>query len=157
MVLGTRSAVFAPLENLGMIILDEEQEGSYQSEQIPRYHARDVAKYRCSESGAVLLLGSATPTVESAYYAQTGRYHAFSLRQRYNAKPLPEVIIADLREELRKGNSRAVSGILCEQLRQNIARGEQSILFPQPPGATAGCCCAASAARCRSAPAAASP
>ncbi len=128
-VLGTRSAVFAPLENLGMIILDEEQEGSYQSEQIPRYHARDVAKYRCSESGAVLLLGSATPTVESAYYAQTGRYHAFSLRQRYNAKPLPEVIIADLREELRKGNSRAVSGILCEQLRQNIARGEQSILF----------------------------
>ena len=128
-VLGTRSAVFAPLHDLGMIILDEEQEGSYQSEQIPRYHARDVAKYRCSESKAVLLLGSATPTVETAYYAKTGRYHAFSLRQRYNARPLPEVIIADLRQELRNGNGGAISGILSEHLRQNIERGEQSILF----------------------------
>ena len=128
-VLGTRSAVFAPLQNIGMIILDEEQENSYQSENLPRYHARDVAKYLCSEHKAVLLLGSATPTVESAYFAQIGRYHAFSLRRRYNERPLPEVIIADLRREIREGNSSAISSVLRQQLEENIRRGEQSILF----------------------------
>ena len=81
-VLGTRSAVFAPLENLGLVILDEEQENSYQSENLPRYHARDIAKYLCAENDAVLLLGSATPTVESAYFAKTGRYHLFTLQHR---------------------------------------------------------------------------
>ncbi len=128
-VLGTRSAVFAPLKNLGMIILDEEQENSYQSENIPRYHARDVAKYRCSESGASLVLGSATPTVESSYYARTGRYHQFFLRYRYNARPLPQVILADLRRELRMGNGGTISSMLREELQKNIERGEQSILF----------------------------
>ena len=128
-VLGTRSAVFAPLPDLGMIILDEEQEGSYHSEQTPRYHARDVAKYRCSESGAVLVLGSATPTVESAYYAQTGRYRLFPLRRRYNAMALPEVTVADLRQELRQGNSGVISESLRRELAENLRRGEQTILF----------------------------
>ena len=128
-VLGTRSAVFAPLENLGMVILDEEQEGTYQSENPPRYHARDVAKYLCAQQKATLVLGSATPTVESAYFAQTGRYHSFSIRGRYNQRPLPRVILADMRQEVRGGNSGAVSGVLEGELRQNIERGEQSILF----------------------------
>ena len=128
-VLGTRSAVFAPLSNLGMVILDEEQENSYQSENLPRYHARDVAKFLCTENNAVLLLGSATPTVESAYYAKTGRYHAFSIQKRYQDRPLPRVLLADLRQEVKRGNSGSISGVLYEQLRQNIERGEQSILF----------------------------
>ena len=128
-VLGTRSAVFAPLPNLGMIILDEEQENSYQSEQLPRYHARDVAKYRCVEAKATLVLGSATPTVESMYAAQTGRYRLFTIRERYNAQPLPEVILADLRQEIRAGNSGTISSVLRQELEENIRRGEQSILF----------------------------
>ena len=128
-VLGTRSAVFAPLRNLGMVILDEEQESSYQSENLPRYHARDVAKFLCTESGAVLLLGSATPTVETAYYAKTGRYHSFSIQKRYNDRPLPQVILADMRQEIKAGNSGAISSVLYEELKQNIERGEQSILF----------------------------
>ena len=128
-VLGTRSAVFAPLPNLGMVILDEEQEGSYQSENLPRYHARDVAKFLCAENNAALLLGSATPTVETAYFAKTGRYHAFSIQKRYNDRPLPRVILADLRQEVKAGNSGSISGVLYEELRQNIERGEQSILF----------------------------
>jgi len=128
-VLGTRSAVFAPLKNLGLIILDEEQEGSYQSENAPRYHARDVAKYRCSENNAALVLGSATPTVESAFFARTGRYHQFKLNYRYNARALPAVYLADMRQELRQGNAGSIGTLLCEQLRENIRLGEQSILF----------------------------
>ena len=128
-VLGTRSAVFAPLPNLGMVILDEEQENSYQSENLPRYHARDVAKFLCTEQNAVLLLGSATPTVESAYFAKTGRYRAFSIQKRYQDRPLPRVLLADLRQEVKRGNSGSISGVLYEQLQQNIERGEQSILF----------------------------
>ena len=128
-VLGTRSAVFAPLKNLGMVILDEEQENSYQSENLPRYHARDVAKFLCAENDAVLVLGSATPTVETAYYAKTGRYRAFAIHKRYNDRPLPQVIVADMRREVKLGNSGVISGVLYEQLKQNIERGEQSILF----------------------------
>ena len=128
-VLGTRSAVFAPLQNLGLIILDEEQETSYQSENPPRYHARDVAQFRCAQSGALLLLGSATPTVETMYYAREGHYQVFPLYRRYNEKALPEVFIADLRDELRAGNETAVSEPLRSALEENLARGEQSILF----------------------------
>ncbi len=142
-VLGTRSAVFAPLKNLGMIILDEEQENSYQSENPPRYHARDVAKYRCSESGAALLLGSATPTVESSYYARTGRYHQFFLRYRYNARPLPQVVLADLRQEVRAGNSGIISAPLKKALEETIARGEQSILFLNRRGSSRMLLCGA--------------
>ena len=128
-VLGTRSAVFAPLPNLGLIILDEEQEGSYQSENPPRYHARDIAQFRCAQRDALVLLGSATPTVETAYYAKRGRYQVFSLHKRFNDLPLPEVLIADMKDELRQGNDTSIGSTLRVELQKNIARGEQSILF----------------------------
>ena len=128
-VLGTRSAVFAPLPDLGLIIMDEEQEPTYCSENPPRYHTRDVAQFRCAQSGALLLLGSATPTVETMYYAREGHYQVFPLYRRYNEKALPEVFIADLRDELRAGNETAVSEPLRSALEENLARGEQSILF----------------------------
>ena len=128
-VLGTRSAVFAPLPDLGLIILDEEQEGSYQSENPPRYHARDIAQFRCAQRDALVLLGSATPTVETAYYAKRGRYQVFSLHKRFNDLPLPEVLIADMKDELRQGNDTSIGSALRSELEKNIARGEQSILF----------------------------
>lgn len=128
-VIGTRSAVFAPLRDLGILILDEEQEPTYKSEQLPRYHARDIAKYRCVQERAVLLLGSATPAVESFYRAKTGVYHAFSIARRYNERSLPQVMIADLREELRAGNGGTVSLLLKSEIEKNLASGEQTILF----------------------------
>ena len=128
-VLGTRSAVFAPLENLGMIILDEEHESSYQSENPPRYHARDVAKFLCAQHSAVLVLGSATPSVESTFQAQRGVYQKLILRSRYNRQPLPRVVIADMREEVRAGNAGTISAPLRRELEKNLASGEQSILF----------------------------
>lgn len=134
-VVGTRSAVFAPLPELGLIILDEEQEGSYKSENVPKYHARDVAKYRCAQNGALLVLGSATPSIETMYLARNGVYHLFSLRRRYNEQALPEVHIADLREELKAGNGGTISRPLRSALAENMARGEQSILFLNRRGA----------------------
>ena len=128
-VLGTRSAIFAPVRNLGLIVLDEEQEGSYQSENPPRYHTRDVAKFLCARFSATLLLGSATPSVESFHAAEKGTYHLFTLRQRYNARALPRVSIADLREEIRRGNPGIIGGLLRQELTENLQRGEQSILF----------------------------
>lgn len=128
-VLGTRSAVFSPLKNLGILILDEEQEDSYQSENPPRYHARDVAKFRCAQDNALLLLGSATPSVESAWSARRGIYQHDLLRKRYNEKALPRVVIADLRKEVQNGNSGAVGKILQQEIEKNLASGEQSILF----------------------------
>ena len=128
-VLGTRSAIFAPLRNLGLIILDEEQEGSYQSENPPRYHTRDVAKYLCGRQGATLVLGSATPAVETAWAAESGIYHRVLLRQRYNRQALPEVMVADLREEIRAGNPGLIGAVLRRELERNLSRGEQSILF----------------------------
>ena len=128
-VLGTRSAVFAPLEGLGMVILDEEHEDSYQSENAPRYHARDVAKFLCAQQGAALVLGSATPSVETTFQAQRGTYQKLILRSRYNQQPLPRVLIADMRDEVRSGNSGAVSAPLRRELEENLRRGEQSILF----------------------------
>ena len=128
-VLGTRSAVFAPLPDLGLIILDEEQEGSYQSENPPRYHARDIAQFRCAQRDALVLLGSATPTVETAYYAKRGRYQVFSLHKRFNDLPLPKVLIADMKDELRQGNETSIGHALCAELEKNLERGEQSILF----------------------------
>ncbi|NLB28980.1 MAG: DEAD/DEAH box helicase, partial [Clostridiales bacterium] len=103
-VIGTRSAVFAPLENIGLIVIDEEQEHTYKSESSPRYQARDVAKYRCAHYGAMLLLGSATPSVESMYNAQNGVYTLAKLPDRYNARALPDVLIADIKEDLRLGH-----------------------------------------------------
>ena len=128
-VIGTRSAVFAPLPELGLIILDEEQESSYQSENPPRYHARDIAQFRCAQNDALMLLGSATPTIETAYYAKRGRYQVFSLYKRFNDLPLPEVLISDMRQELREGNEGSLGTALRAELSGNLARREQSILF----------------------------
>ena len=128
-VLGTRSAVFAPLTNLGIIIMDEEQEGTYTSENPPRYQTRDVAQFRCAKQNALLLLGSATPTVETSYYARNGRYEVFHLDRRYNEQSLPDVTIADMRKELRAGNAGVLSAPLRAELAANLDRGEQSILF----------------------------
>ena len=97
-VIGTRSAVFAPVSDLGIIIMDEEQEDTYKSENSPRYHARDVAKFLCARAKALLVLGSATPDVSSRYWAETGRYSFFTLPHRYNAMQLPTVQIADMRQ-----------------------------------------------------------
>ena len=135
-VVGTRSAVFAPLDRLGVIILDEEQEPSYKSEQTPRYHARDVAKYRCAKSGALLLMGSATPSVETMYFAQQGVYHLLRLTQRFNAKEMPQVTIVDMKEELRRGNGTCISTALQQELSRNIECGEQAILFLNRRGAS---------------------
>lgn len=128
-VVGTRSAIFAPVQNLGAVILDEEQEPSYKSEQTPRYHARDAAKYRCAKANAMLLMGSATPLVESMYYAKHGQYQLFEMPLRYNERELPDVQIVDMRQELRAGNGSCISKALLEQLKQTIDRGEQAILF----------------------------
>ena len=128
-VLGTRSALFAPLKNLGLIIMDEEQEGSYQSENVPRYDAREVAKYLCVREKAALVFGSATPTVETAWAAEQGSYQKALLRRRYNENALPEVLIADLRQEILNGNPGLISTTLRQELEKNLAAGEQSILF----------------------------
>lgn len=135
-VIGTRSAVFAPLPDLGLIVLDEEQETSYKSEQAPRYHARDVARYRCVKHGALLLLGSATPSVESMYHAKNGKYHLFTMKRRYSEQGLPEVSIVDMKEELRDGNGGVISRKLARELGDTISNGEQAILFLNRRGAS---------------------
>jgi primosomal protein N' (replication factor Y) len=128
-VVGTRSAVFAPFEHIGLMILDEEAEPSYKSDAAPRYHAREVAKFRILQHKAVLLLGSATPSVESYYKAKAGVYHLFTMTKRYAGAVLPEVYLVDRTEELRQGNSSALSTMLRQELQKNLDRGEQSILF----------------------------
>jgi primosomal protein N' (replication factor Y) len=135
-VVGTRSAVFAPVRDLGLLIIDEEQEHTYKSENNPRYHARDVAKFRCVSAGALLLLGSATPSVESMYSAERGKYKLFRLDTRYNTREMPPVIIADMKKELKNGNGGTISAILLGELRTNLDRGEQSILFLNRRGAS---------------------
>ena len=135
-VIGTRSAVFAPLRNLGLLILDEEQESTYKSENVPKYHARDVAKYRCAQNDALLVLGSATPSVESMYHARRGDYRLFTLRRRYNEQAMPEVLIADMKQELRVGNGTSLSGPLRAGLAAAMETGEQSILFLNRRGAS---------------------
>ncbi len=135
-VIGTRSAVFAPLKDLGLIVVDEEQEGSYQSENIPRYHAREVAKFRCVQQRALLLLSSATPSVETMYQARRGAYHLFTMTQRYNQRPLPPVEIVDMKRELREGNGSDLSGVLTRALEETEARGEQAILLLNRRGAS---------------------
>lgn len=109
-VVGTRSAVFAPLPDIGVIIIDEEQEHTYHSESAPRYSAHDVAKRRAAAHGALLLLASATPSTESYYAAQTGRYTLVELSERYNHMPLPEVRLVDMREELAAATHRPSAG-----------------------------------------------
>ncbi|MBQ3216222.1 MAG: primosomal protein N' [Oscillospiraceae bacterium] len=128
-ILGTRSAVFAPAKELGLLIVDEEQEHTYKSENTPRYHAREVAIYRANQEGAPVLLGSATPCVESMYRARTGVYSLYTLQQRYNQRALPPVQIVDMKQELKEGNATAISEALYLALRENIAAEKQSILF----------------------------
>ncbi len=128
-VVGTRSAVFAPCVNLGIIIVDEEQEHSYKSENSPRYDAREVALWRGVKENALVLLGSATPSVESMYRARTGVYSLYTLRSRYNGRPLPPVQIVDMREELRAGNDRIFSSYLTDAIADARADGKQTILF----------------------------
>lgn len=128
-VIGTRSAVFAPVKNLGIIVIDEEGEGTYKSESAPRYHARDVAKQRCFYHNAFLLLASATPSLESYYNAKIGRYSLFELDERYNNAVLPDVYIVDMRIEQQNGNHSAFSMPLIEEMRKNLENGEQSILL----------------------------
>jgi primosomal protein N' (replication factor Y) len=140
-VVGTRSAVFAPVQNLGLLVIDEEQEHTYKSENTPRYHARDIAKFRCVAAGALLLLGSATPSVESMYSAAAGKYRLYRLDMRYNAQELPPVIIADMKKELKSGNGGTISAVLLRELRLNIDRGEQSILFLNRRGASTMVAC----------------
>ena len=128
-VVGTRSAVFAPVRNLGLLILDEEQEHTYKSENSPRYHAREIALYRGAKAGALVLLGSATPSIESMYKAKHGDYTLYTLKKRYNEKNLPQAQIVDLKQEIRQGNATSISLPLEEKLRDNIIAGRQSILF----------------------------
>lgn len=126
---GTRSAVFAPFEKLGLIILDEEHEHTYKSEMSPRFHAREVAKFRCAYHKGLLVLASATPSIESAYAAQTGRYGYAGLPNRYGTAQLPEVIVADMNEEQLAGNTTTFSSILLDALEENLKQGHQSILL----------------------------
>ena len=128
-VIGTRSAVFAPLPRVGLIILDEEGEHSYKSEQSPRYHAADVAKARCRYHNAVLMLASATPSLESRYLAERGVYHLLRMDQRYNQAPLPAVTVVDMNTERMNGNGSPFSVTLTEALLENLQNGEQSILL----------------------------
>ncbi|MDD6189818.1 MAG: primosomal protein N' [Clostridiales bacterium] len=140
-VVGTRSAVFAPVSRLGLLIMDEEQEYTYKSENNPRYHARDVAKFICVQENALLLLGSATPSVESMYGAVSGKYKLFRMDRRYNQKALPGVIIADMKSELRGGNGGSLSSVLCAELEKNLRAGEQSILFINRRGSSSAVTC----------------
>ena len=134
-VIGTRSAIFAPAEDLGIIIIDEEQEDTYKSENAPRYHARDVAKFRCAQDNALLLLGSATPDVESRWRAEQGSYAYFTLSRRFNEQSMPSVEIVDMKRELRRGNGSSISERLRSEISENLERGEQSILFLNRRGA----------------------
>ena len=128
-VIGTRSAVFAPLDNLGLIILDEEGEHSYKSEQSPRYHAAEAAKARAKYHNAALVLASATPSLESRYLAERGVYRLLRMTTRYNQAPLPAVSIVDMNEERINGNGSPFSVALADALNENLQRGEQSILL----------------------------
>ena len=128
-VVGTRSAIFSPLENIGLIIIDEEQEHTYRSESAPRYSAHEVARQRAAESGALLLLASATPSTESFYAAQHGRTQLVRLTQRYSGNPLPTVQIVDMRAELAAGNPREISLSLEDAIRRNLDAGKQTILL----------------------------
>lgn len=127
--IGARSAVFAPLSDIGLIIVDEEHDGSYLSESSPRYHTVDVAKYRASFNGAKLVLGSATPSVESYKNAMDGEYNLIELPERINKKPLPEIEIVDMRDEIRRGNNSPFSQALISELESCLRNGNQAMIF----------------------------
>lgn len=128
-VIGARSAIFAPLSDIGIIIIDEEHENTYRSEQSPRYDAREVAKKRCEQNNAPLLLASATPDITSYYKAMTGEYTLIKMTRRYNEVNLPDIKIADMRRELKEGNRSMLSRALSEEIRKNLEKKEQTVLF----------------------------
>ena len=128
-VVGTRSAIFSPLENIGLVIIDEEEEHTYRSESAPRYSAHEVARQRAAENGALLLLASATPSTESYYAAQHGRTQLVRLTKRYGGNPLPKVQIVDMRAELASGNPREISLAMEDAIRHNLEAGKQTILL----------------------------
>ena len=147
-VVGTRSAVFAPSSQLGLIILDEEQEHSYKSENTPRYSAKEVALWRGIKEKALVLLGSATPSVETMYHAKQGDYRLYRLTQRYNGKALPKVQIVDMRQELQYGNDLSFSLELQEAIRDTWMDNKQTILFLNRRGNSRALICV----DCREAP-----
>lgn len=128
-VIGTRSAIFAPVKNLGLIVIDEEQEHTYKSDSDPKYSAHDVARFRCGENGAMLLLSSATPSVGSFYKAVTGKYELVELKNRYGGATMPKVKICDMRRESSAGNFSPVSGELLEELTDTVSSGDQAIIL----------------------------
>ena len=128
-MIGPRSALFTPFPNLGIIVMDEEQEGAYQSESTPRYHAREAARMRADLEGAQLVLGSATPSLEAYYGAKHGIYRLLRLRNRVKELPMPQVTIIDMRRELRKGNRSILSTQLRELMEDRLEKGEQTMLF----------------------------
>ncbi|MBQ8858112.1 MAG: primosomal protein N' [Lachnospiraceae bacterium] len=135
-MIGPRSAVFTPFSNLGMIIIDEEHEGSYKSETMPKYHAREVAKKRCDMSGAALVLGSATPSVESYFKASCGEYQLLKLPNRINDSKLADVQVVDLRQELKEGNRSVISRSLKAQMQNTLDKNQQIMLFLNRRGHT---------------------
>ena len=128
-IVGTRSAVFAPCPNLGLIILDEEQEHSYKSENSPRYSAKEVALWRGMKTDALVLFGSATPSVETMYFAKSGVHQLYTLKKRYNGRSLPRVEIVDMHRQLEEGNDNAISYPLQDAIGKTIEDGKQTILF----------------------------
>ena len=134
LVIGTRSAVFAPFDNLGLIIIDEEQEYTYKSDKKPYYHARDVARFRCAKQGAMMMLASATPSVESYYKAKAGVYNLIGLDERYNKFELPEIIVTDMRAEPPENRISFLSDALQRQIAVNLSRGEQTIIYKNRRG-----------------------
>ena len=128
-VVGARSAVFAPFKNIGLIIIDEEHEGSYKQEETPRYHARDVALKRAGHHHCPVILGSATPSLETFARAKREVYTLLTLKSRVNQRALPEVSIVDMREEMRGGNRSMFSELLFEKLKERVEKGEQSVLM----------------------------
>ncbi len=128
-VIGTRSAVFAPFDNLGLVVIDEEHEFTYRSESSPRFSAKDLAKYRCKFHSAVLVFSSATPSLQSYFKAKTGKYNLYSLKKRYGCAKLPEVYVADMNKESPDLNTRQFSGELINALKENIKSEKQSIIF----------------------------
>lgn len=129
LVIGTRSAIFAPLDNIGMIVIDEEHEHTYKSESDPKYHARDIAAYRAGVHNALMLLASATPSLESFYKAKSGVYTLIPLRERYGGFRLPKAVVVDMREELKLGNTSPISKRLLDELVATAGRDEQAIIF----------------------------
>ncbi|MBE6689225.1 MAG: primosomal protein N' [Ruminococcaceae bacterium] len=128
-ILGTRSAIFMPCRDLGLIVIDEEQDDSYKSDTAPKYHTRDIARFRCASNKALMLLASATPSVESFYKAQEGIYSLVRLDERYGDAVLPDVIIQDIREDLEEKPDRLIGKRLREELEKNLNDSKQSVLF----------------------------